>query len=247
MAWFLVRRLKTAGHQCDGIWGRNAATMAELAAEMNVNSYKSSGDIQDGEVDICFVAVPDHEIADALQNVRFDKTVLVHTAGSVDLNILDAHASDHAVLWPVYSISRNSIPDSRDIPAAWEASSAKAKRFINTIGHSITDNLFEAGIEKRKWLHLSAVISNNFVNHLISICEQICTEQSLPPDALQPIINQTFKRLTGHKANELQTGPAMRGDKEVMDSQMELLKAHPEWQEVYKAISKSIEKMYAAK
>jgi predicted short-subunit dehydrogenase-like oxidoreductase (DUF2520 family) len=246
MAWFLVKRLKTAGHQCDGIWGRNSETMKALAREMNVNPYKNVSAIADGEVDICFVTVPDHEIANAVQKLSFEKTVLAHTAGSMDLDVLNEHAKDYAVLWPVYSISKNSIPDHRNIPTAWEASSAKAKRYISTMGHSITDNLFEADAEKRKWLHLSAVVGNNFINHMMAICEQICAEQQLPPEAIQPIITQTFQRMNGHKAADLQTGPAVRGDKEVMERQVELLRHHPEWQELYKAISASIEKMYAA-
>jgi predicted short-subunit dehydrogenase-like oxidoreductase (DUF2520 family) len=247
MAWFLVKRLKTAGHQCDGIWGRNSETMKALAREMNVNSYKNVGAISDGEVDICFITVPDHEIANAVQKLSFEKTVLAHTAGSMDLDILAEHAKDTAVLWPVYSISKLSIPDHRDIPAAWEAGTAKAKRYISTMGHSITDNLFEADAQKRKWLHLSAVVANNFINHMMAICEQICAEQGLPMEAIQPIITQTFKRMNGQKASDLQTGPAMRNDREVMDSQVTLLEDHPEWQELYKAVSTSIEKMYATK
>lgn len=247
MAWFLVRRLKTAGHECDGIWGRNAATMKALAAEMNVNSYKNINKISDGDVDICFITVPDHEIADVLEKLSFEKTVLVHTAGSMEMSILSEHAKDCAVLWPVYSISKNSIPDHRDIPTAWEASSPKAQRYISTMGHSITDNLFEAGIEKRKWLHLSAVIGNNFINHLVAICDQVCAEQDLPVEALQPIITQTFARINNGRPKEVQTGPAMRGDTEVMNSHIELLHDHPEWQDIYKAISTSIEKMYNGK
>ncbi len=247
MAWFLVRRLKTAGHECHGIWGRNSATMKALATEMNVNTYKNVGGITDGEVDICFIAVPDTEIAAAVEGLSFEKTVLVHTAGSMEIDVLKDHAVDCAVLWPVYSISKNSVPDHRNIPAAWEASSAKSKRYIATMGHSITDNLFEADIDKRKWLHLSAVIGNNFINHLVAICEQICREQDLPLDVLTPILNQTYDRLKGTKAKDVQTGPAVRHDTEVLDRQVGLLKSHPEWQKIYKAISSSIEKMYTGK
>jgi predicted short-subunit dehydrogenase-like oxidoreductase (DUF2520 family) len=247
MAWFLVKRLKTAGHHCDGIWGRNSVTMKALAAEMNVNSYKGLNDISDGEVDICFVTVPDHEIANVTENLSFEKTVLVHTAGSMELEMLSKHATDCAVLWPVYSITKSNIPDHRNIPAAWEANTAKAKRYISTMGHSITDNLFETDIDKRKWLHLSAVIGNNFINHLVAVCEQICADKDLPIEALQPILNQTYEHLRGAKAKDVQTGPAIRGDKEVLDRQVALLKKNPEWQNIYKAITSSIEKMYSGK
>ena len=53
--------------------------------------------------------------------------------------------------------------------------------------------------------------------------------------------------MNGHKASDLQTGPAMRHDREVMERQVDLLQHHPEWADVYKAVSASIEKMYTAK
>ena len=71
---------------------------------------------------------------------------------------------------------------------------------------------------------------------------------ALPEEALQPIISQTFERLSNSaKAKDTQTGPALRGDTEVMERQVELLSGHPEWQEIYKAMSSSIEKMYDVK
>ena len=41
------------------------------------------------------------------------------------------------------------------------------------MGHAVTDELFEARYDQRKWLHVAAVMSNNFITHLMTICDQI--------------------------------------------------------------------------
>ena len=133
------------------------------------------------------------------------------------------------------------MPDHRNIPCAWEASTPKAEKYIQSIGHAITDVMFEAKYEQRKWLHLSAVISNNFINHLMAICEQVCAENNLPFSTLLPIIEQTFERIKNDSPKNLQTGPAIRKDTMTIQEHLSLLENHKEWQKIYEAMTKSIQ------
>lgn len=247
IAWFLAKRLTSAGHQCMGIYGRNAEEAAALADSINANVYDSVKSIRDGETDICFMAVSDDAIGYLALQLSFKNTVLVHTAGSVSIDAIGAGAQDYGVLWPIYSILKNSLPSHRNIPCAWEASSDKARRYIQTMAHSFTDELIEAKSTQREWLHLSAVISNNFTNHLMAICEKICAEHNLPFDALHPIIEQTFKRVKNESPISIQTGPARRHDDATIDKQKQLLSGHWEWADIYKAITTSIKNMYVLK
>jgi predicted short-subunit dehydrogenase-like oxidoreductase (DUF2520 family) len=247
MAWFLANKLTAAGHHCTGVWGRNQDAAEELATDIRIKPYQHLSEIKDGDMDICFLALSDVSIETIAKKLSFQKTVLVHTAGSVPINVLTQAAQDCAVLWPVYSILKNNLPRHRDVPCAWEGTTDKAKRYIQSIAHGLTDVLFEARGDQRKWLHLSAVISNNFINHLMAIGEQICKEQQLPFSVLQPIIKQTFERIADHTPYEMQTGPAKRWDTITIGGQTDLLKHHPDWQAIYKAITQSIENMYKHK
>ena len=244
IAWFLAKRLTAAGHQCVGIYGRNPEAATELAASINLTPFSKLSDIMDGQADICFLSLSDYSIQSVAMQISLSNTVVVHTAGSVDLKAVSAASKDHAVLWPVYSINKNNLPNHRDIPCAWEASSDKAKRYVLSIAHGITDILFEAKTEQRKWLHLTAVLSNNFINHLVAVCEQICIAQDLPFSVLQPIIEQTFEIIKKQPPKEAQTGPARRGDKPTIDKHLALLQSQPDLQLVYKALTASIESMY---
>ncbi len=241
IAWFLGSRLLAGRHECTGVYARNTDAAKALAESLLCDRYGEISDIEDGTADICFLAVSDTAIAGVAEIISLQRTVLVHTAGAVDVDTLKDAAKDRAVLWPVYSILRNNPPDHRNIPCAWEASSERAKKMLLTMAHAITDILFEARYEQRKWLHLSAVISNNFVNHLLSICEQICAENGLPFSTLMPIIEQTFDRIRHTSPQNLQTGPAIRHDESTIGQQVALLQQHPAWQHVYSSITASIQ------
>ncbi len=247
MAWFLAQKLTAAGHHCTGVWGRNPEAAEELAADIRIKPYEKLSDIVDGDCDMCFLALSDVAIETIAKRLSFQKTVLVHTAGSIPINVLSPYAHDCAVLWPVYSILKHNLPRHRNVPCAWEGTTDKAKRYIQSIAHGLTDMLFEARGDQRKWLHLSAVIGNNFINHLMAVCEQICHEQQLPFEVVQPILKQTFERITDHTPHELQTGPARRRDTITIGNQVSLLKNHPDWQAVYKALTTSIENMYKSR
>lgn len=241
IAWFFGNRLVTGRHHCTGVYSRNPAASKELAEALLSDRFDEISEVRDGDADICLLAVSDIAIGQIAANLSFKKTMLIHTAGAVDLESIKTAAKDRAVLWPVYSILRSNPPAHRNIPCAWEASSPKAERYILSIGHAITDQLFEAKYEQRKWLHLAAVMSNNFITHLIAICEQVCTDNELPFSTLMPIIEQTFARIKHSSAQNVQTGPAIRHDTNTIQEQMALLNKHPHWQRVYEAISDSIQ------
>jgi len=244
MAWFLGKRITAAGHKCMGVYGRNKEAADELADNLLAANAGTINDLRDGEADVCFLAVSDNGIEDAAWHLSFKETVLVHCAGARDIDLIARAAKDSGVLWPVYSILRQNLPAHRDIPCAWEASSDRAKRFILEMGHAITDNLFEAKGQQRKWLHLAAVMSNNFINHLLAIDEKICEENGVPNSVLQPLIMQTFERLKNGSPMTLQTGPAIRHDDGTLKAHKELLSAHPEFRRVYEAMTLSIQEMY---
>lgn len=242
IAWFFGNRIVTARHHCRGVYARNTDAAQQLAEALLSDKWGTIDDIEDGDADVCFLAVSDAAISEVAAQLSLKKTVLIHTAGAIGLDTTKAGAKERAVLWPVYSILRHNPPDHRNIPCAWEASSDKAQRYVLSLGHAITDILFEAKYEQRKWLHLSAVISNNFINHLLAICEQICNENQLPFSTIVPIIEQTFERIKQTSPQQLQTGPAVRHDTNTINNQLALLSQHAQWQKVYEAITESIQR-----
>jgi predicted short-subunit dehydrogenase-like oxidoreductase (DUF2520 family) len=247
IAWFFGSRLVSGRHHCTGVYARDTGAAKLLAEALLCDNYDEIDEIRDGDADVCFLAVSDTAIKEIAAKLSFKKTVLIHTAGAVDIDSIKTAAKDRAVLWPVYSILRNNPPAHREIPCAWEASTPKAEKYLQSMAHAITEVLFEAKYDQRKWLHLAAVMSNNFITHLIAICEQVCTENNLSFSTLSPIIEQTFSRIKNSSAQNVQTGPAIRHDNTTIKDQIALLAGHPEWQKVYEAMTKSIQALKVPK
>lgn len=243
IAWLLAHTLTQAGHTCIGIYGRNPEAAKTLADIVNAPVIDSTEDIP-GNTDCCIIAVSDHAVAEIAQLLSFTHTTLLHTAGSLDINVLASSAKHYGVVWPVYSITKNQLPAHRNIPVIIEASTPEAENTTRQAAESFSDTLYTLNSEQRKWLHLSAVLSNNFTNHLFSISEKICSEHDIPFALLLPIITQTVARLHSGSAHDLQTGPAKRGDNIILEKHLQMLETHPQWQELYRIMSQSIAKMY---
>ncbi len=241
IAWFFGSRLVTGRHHCTGVYGRNRQSALLLQEALMADNSGGIDDLKDGESDVCFLLVSDNAIIEIVSKISLTQTVLIQTAGAVSLDLLKPSSTDYGVIWPIYSIVKTNPPTHRNIPCGWEFSTDRAKRFGLEVAHAITDILFEARYEQRKWLHLSAVISNNFTNHLLAICEQICKDNDLQFNVLMPIIEQTFERIKTAPPGSLQTGPAIRKDTPTIQSQINLLSGHPKWQKIYEDISSSIQ------
>src|SRR4051812_24881847 len=93
IAWFLGTRLVTARHQCTGVYSRDAGKAKTLAKALLCDKYGTISEVEDGEADICFMAVADAAINEVAEKISFKQTVLVHTAGAVTIDVITAAAA----------------------------------------------------------------------------------------------------------------------------------------------------------
>jgi predicted short-subunit dehydrogenase-like oxidoreductase (DUF2520 family) len=243
MATFLVERLLAAGHRCTAVWGRNEAKARQFADRLQT-SVAPSAQQCGSSAPVCLLAVGDAGIAPMAQSLRLPAQAVIHFAGSVSIDILAPVSPHHGVLWPVYSILSHDLPTHRNIPAGWEASGRQAAGAIAQIAASFTDQAFEANGDQRHWMHLCAVLGNNFINHLLAISQRLCSSHGLSFDQLRPLLEQTFGRALSGNPVALQSGPARRGDAPTLQRHHGMLASEPHWQQVYDALSASIENMY---
>lgn len=242
-AWFLATSLAKAGHECKGIYGRNEEHARQLATRIKAPVLATLSDVKD-DADCCILAITDHAITDVAAHFRFEHTTLIHTAGSLSRMILEPFAKHAGVLWPIYSLVKDNLPIHREVPITIKGTTDHAEALLQQLAASITDIYYTVSWEQRQWLHLCAVLCNNFTNHLMAVSEQVCKKQQVPFSLLFPIVSQTAERIRNASPKALQTGPARRGDSNTIEKHIELLAQNPDWQELYKAITTSIDKMY---
>lgn len=225
------------------LYARNVAEGDLIAAQFRVPVVNDLEAIA-RDADVYIFAVADGAIVPLAD--RFFKTnaLLVHCAGSQPAGILASASELNGVIWPVYSLKKHqkSYPD--DIPLVVDASNDVAKLRTERLARAISKNVSYLDHAQRKFMHLNAVLVNNFTNHLMAIAERICEQQQVDFNILLPMIRQTATGVGTEPPFARQTGPAKRGDVLTMQQHLELLAQHPDWQKVYESLSASIAGMY---
>lgn len=188
------------------------------------------------DADLYIIAVSDRSIPSVAEELKNVEGLVVHTAGSVPMDVLSQ--GRRGVLYPLQTISKaRQLPASK-VPFYIEASQEKDLELLQLLAESMGSKATVMTSEKRRYLHLAAVFCCNFVNRLYGITADLLEEHEIPFSAMLPLIKETadkVERLTPHQA---QTGPAVRWDEEVMANQMALL--DEEQRQLYQLLSKSI-------
>lgn len=171
--------------------------------------------------------------------------LVVHTSGSVTLKALDS-CKRAGVFYPLQTFSKNKELDYSQIPFCLEANNPSDLQLLKKMANSISGKAYEITSEQRKKLHLSAVFVCNFVNHLYSIGEEICRENNIPFEILQPLIKETADKVKDSSPSEVQTGPAIRNDRSTIDAHLKLLSSS-ENKEIYQLITTAIQSFHGKK
>ncbi|HTO15137.1 MAG TPA: Rossmann-like and DUF2520 domain-containing protein [Edaphocola sp.] len=195
------------------------------------------------DADIYIFAIKDNAISSLSSQINRENAIAIHCAGSQSLNLLEQTSKRNAIIWPIYSINKQSQYSSK-IPLIIDASAPEVEKDVMSLAKAVSENTQIVGFDQRQYLHLNAVLVNNFSNHLFSIAERLSEEHHLDFEILKPIIQQTIQNLNIAKPYEMQTGPAKRHDEITMEKHLELIDNHPEWQNLYKTLSTSIQLMY---
>ncbi len=238
VATVLGRLLKQSNFIIDEVVSRNKTHALRLAKELNATAaanikaiYKKS--------DVYIIAVNDDAIETVSSELRVDEKIVVHTCGSVSINLLKNTSENFGVLYPLQSL-RKEIQYSPVVPFLIDANSAHVKRIISGLANSISNNVMEASDEQRMQYHLSAVIVSNFTNHLFSLTKEYCKTNNIDFNLLIPLIEEIVNRLGIFNPAEMQTGPAIRGDVSTIRKHLAVLKDFPELKNIYELMSESI-------
>jgi len=238
VAYALGRKIKESSHELLQVAGRHALHVKKIGNTLGV-SYTSPVSSLNIQADLYIVAVSDNALQTIGDWLYLDKKLVVHTAGSVSMQVLQKVSRNYGVLYPIQSLTEESV-NILEVPFLVDGNSPDDLALIMDFASSISDNVKVADDETRKKLHLAAVIVNNFANHLYVLAEKYCSEEELDFTILHPLIKETASRIAHHSPAEVQTGPAARNDLITIAKQKELLSSHPALMKIYEQITESI-------
>jgi predicted short-subunit dehydrogenase-like oxidoreductase (DUF2520 family) len=237
LAWHLTRWLSQKHIPITGISGRNAENCRKIWPD-----YITPRELA-LRSDVIFLAVPDAAIAESAALFARTAAIVVHCSGATAMNKLSL-CPHHGVFWPLQSFTREMYMQYDHIHVFVEAGNAATQKKLLFLGNLLTDNAHITTEDERRLMHLAAVFSSNFVNHMLYIASVVSGKQGPGLVALQPLIEETINKAMLLGPLDAQTGPARRGDNETIANHLKMLESNPEWQALYKSISGSIAHTY---
>ncbi|HPI55375.1 MAG TPA: DUF2520 domain-containing protein, partial [Chitinophagaceae bacterium] len=213
---------------------------AALGHQINAPFVCSEDEISTN-ADIYLLAVKDDVVHKLARTLKRPNALIVHTAGSIDLQDIASISTHTASIWPMYSIHKNELPTHRQIPLVVQSAQKEDLEIIQSLANMLSDTIYLLDDEQKKWAHLSAVFANNFTNHIVGISQELLKQHQIPENLILPILQNTVDKLKSQSAFQIQTGPAVRHDNQTIASHRHMLRKYPSWKEIYESLTVSIQ------
>jgi predicted short-subunit dehydrogenase-like oxidoreductase (DUF2520 family) len=241
VATHLGHSLKKAGHEILQVYSRSASSAKDLSLRLRVKPVTDVSEVST-RADLYIVSISDGSLARFLKTFPVKNKTIIHTSGSVGIQVFGKKFKSYGVVYPLQTFSKNRNVNFDEVPLLLEGSNPKALKLIKEFADTISPHVFEFDSATRKTIHLSAVIANNFTNHLFVQAEKVLAKKNIPFPILGPLLHETVIKAVLLSPREAQTGPAKRGDTKIIDEHLKILKKDTTLSKIYKLISESIEK-----
>lgn len=241
LATHLSCALIGAGHRIVQVCSRRPESACTLASAVGAEWTVDLAALRDG-ADVYIYAVRDDALPLVVSAVRVRGGLHLHTAGSVDIAIFSGLRSSYGSLYPLQTFTKEKQVDFREIPVFYEGNTAETEARLRALCASITPKVYRIDSAGRRQLHLAAVLACNFANMLWGIASEILQKSGVPFGVMRPLIAETLDKAMALGPYAAQTGPAVRGDREVIDRHLAMLSGHPDWQRIYEEITELIYK-----
>jgi predicted short-subunit dehydrogenase-like oxidoreductase (DUF2520 family) len=247
LAWHLAPALDNTDFAVREVFSQQRKNASALADKLYQAEVKSTLDFSSSTSRIFIIAVTDDAISEVVAGITLPpKAILVHTSGSQPLSILgDIATPNTGVFYPLQTFTKNKKVDFRDIPFFIESENAETEKVLMAMARAVSKKVYKSSSSKRKALHVAAVFASNFTNHMFSIAQNILEANKLDFELLKPLIAETINKSLAIGPDKAQTGPAKRGDLEILDNHMEFLANDEAVAEIYRVVSQHIVDQYS--
>lgn len=238
----LAGSLFEAGCFIKQVYSRNQEHARQLAEAVDATYTDRVEDI-DTDAALYFLTLTDAALADHLQlftALAPSKGIFIHTSGSVSMRVFEGHCTRHGVLYPMQTVSRGRTVSFRNVPLFVEGSDSVTQNLLKALATLISDKAQVANSTQRRSLHIAAVFCCNFTNHMYALADELLSKYDLPFDLMLPLIRETARKVEQISPRQAQTGPAIRGDENVMRSHLALLDDEPAMKRIYELLSNHI-------
>ena len=174
--------------------------------------------------DVYIYTVADNALEEVVAKVHAPKALHIHTSGTMPIEVFGEDKPHAGVLYFFQSFSKEQlIDDWSGIPCFYEGKSIDDVAAIYSLAQCLTSRIYEADRHDRERLHIAGIFANNYTNLMYRIAAEVLKDTHIPFEALLPLIDQTAAKVHTMSPKDAQTGPAARGDGDVILHHSEIL------------------------
>lgn len=225
MATAIAVALKKAGNSPVAVWSRTEESARMLADRVGAEWYCCGFDDLP-PADIVIISIVDSALREvaSLVSKRYPQAIILHTAGSVPMDaICESGASRYGVLYPMQTVNKSNVVPLDNVTVFIEGCNSEVTSRVELLARSISNKVVYATSEQRCALHVAAVFACNFPNAVYNMAAELLEKNGLPFDSMLPLIDEAARKVHAMPPREAQTGPARRGDTNVMNAHMAML------------------------
>lgn len=242
VAWHLGEAFENAGHTITEVYGRTLAKANSISERLYATVPLKELDFSESEAEVFVMAVSDEAIPDFADAVILpEKAILVHTSGSVSLDVLAYSSAQYTgIFYPLQSFSKHRKMDISDVPILLESDDREVMKRLKQLAKTLSPFCYEVNSKDRLAIHVAAVFASNFTNHMVRIAEEVMHRQGLDVEMLKPLLIEQVSKCLDMGARQAQTGPAARGDISTLESHHQFLSYNEGFAEIYRVVSQDI-------
>lgn len=242
VGFHLWKRFRQTGTEALQIYTRSETRAREVEALADCPVIRNFSQLH-RQADLYVLAVHDSAIENVAASIAAyipKDRLVVHTSGATPGSLLSAYFSNFGIFYPLQTFSQGREPDWETIPLCIDGNTESSLAFLEGLARRTARQVYHINDEQRAILHVGAVFVNNFTNHLFGVANHILLEAGLPFDLLKPLIQETAGKIADHDPSAMQTGPAIRGDRQTIARHLQYLERFPKYRELYLLLTKSI-------
>ncbi|MBP5662858.1 MAG: DUF2520 domain-containing protein [Bacteroidales bacterium] len=222
MAHWLVYAMRNAGVRISQVYSRqlgHAKALAEMAGAEAIDNIKDL--LPDS--DLYIFSIKDDSYENLLQQLPFRLSLAAHTAGSLSMRIFEPYAESYGILYPYQSVNKNMDFKNVVVPLCVEANDKAIENELFVFAHKLTSVVQKLDESQRMVLHRAAIFGCNFTNAMYSIAYDILQEHHIDWQMIMPLLQNTMEKVKTMNPHQAQTGPAQRGDQNVIQFHLDAL------------------------
>lgn len=236
--------LQKSGYDILAVHSRSIHSAEALAERLGCAAIGSIENLPNA--DAFLICISDDALPQVAPSLRksYPDSLLVHTSGGMGIDVFGADRGHCAVMYPLQSFTLGVDLDVPEIPFFVEGSDAAAMDGVEKLASSLSSKVLPLDGAGRARLHLAAVFASNFSNHCCALAADLMERYGLDWKLLLPLIDETAHKLHRLAPRLAQTGPASRCDREVVQTELELLHSDASlpkiYSDIYNIMSRSI-------